>query len=194
MACDPQSLVSAASCIECNVPNGMQLPLIIYLLCQIQSGGSSVQLFSHFTDAPTVSTNLTPLYTDTIPGNTLTVAGNKIVAEYIAAASFGGVAYSAATTFTFAGQSIWSQSTSLSTPASYDFTVIITMTGSSTARVTVIQKRDFGGGSPSDIVNIQMNDLVGLNWAISNNLVFNGQTSTAAQTVTAKQAYAQVLR
>jgi len=41
MACDPQTLINNASCIACNIPNGMQLPVLIYLLCQIQSNGGS---------------------------------------------------------------------------------------------------------------------------------------------------------
>lgn len=35
MACDPATLVDAAKCIECGIPQGMQLPVLIYLAAQI---------------------------------------------------------------------------------------------------------------------------------------------------------------
>lgn len=40
MNCDAQSLVTAAACLECQIPAGMQDAVIIYLLCQIASNGS----------------------------------------------------------------------------------------------------------------------------------------------------------
>lgn len=49
MACDPQTLINNSSCIACNIPTGMQVPVLIYLLCQIQSGGGvggGVQVFA----------------------------------------------------------------------------------------------------------------------------------------------------
>src|SRR5260221_209522 len=39
-ACDAQSLVTAASCNICNFPPGTQMPVLIYLACQILNGGS----------------------------------------------------------------------------------------------------------------------------------------------------------
>lgn len=38
MACDPATLVDQARCIQCNVPPGAQLPVLIYLFCQILAG------------------------------------------------------------------------------------------------------------------------------------------------------------
>ena len=35
MACDPQTLVENAKCIECAIAPGMQLPVLIYLAAQI---------------------------------------------------------------------------------------------------------------------------------------------------------------
>ncbi len=35
MACDPQTLIAGATCLECNVPPGMQLPVLIALAAQI---------------------------------------------------------------------------------------------------------------------------------------------------------------
>jgi len=39
MACDPQTLTTAAACIECGIPPGMQLPVLISLFCQIATNG-----------------------------------------------------------------------------------------------------------------------------------------------------------
>lgn len=35
MACDPTTLVDQAKCIECGIPTGMQLPVLIALAAQI---------------------------------------------------------------------------------------------------------------------------------------------------------------
>jgi len=40
-ACDPQSLVNQANCIMCGVPQGMYLPILIALMCQIQAQGGT---------------------------------------------------------------------------------------------------------------------------------------------------------
>jgi hypothetical protein len=34
-ACDPQILVDGAKCIECQIPAGFQLPVLIYLTAQL---------------------------------------------------------------------------------------------------------------------------------------------------------------
>lgn len=34
-ACDPSSLVAGAACLECGIPSGMQLPVLISLFCKI---------------------------------------------------------------------------------------------------------------------------------------------------------------
>jgi len=38
--CDAQSLVNQANCILCGVPQGMYLPILIALMCQIQAQGT----------------------------------------------------------------------------------------------------------------------------------------------------------
>lgn len=49
MACDPQTLVNNARCIECGIPQGMQMPVLIYLFClalsDIDTGGGTNQVF-----------------------------------------------------------------------------------------------------------------------------------------------------
>jgi hypothetical protein len=37
--CDPQTLVNGATCIEQFVPSGMQLPVLIWLMCQVVANG-----------------------------------------------------------------------------------------------------------------------------------------------------------
>lgn len=39
MACDPQTLISEASCLLCTVPPGMWEAIKVSLLCQIAAGG-----------------------------------------------------------------------------------------------------------------------------------------------------------
>lgn len=34
VACDPQTLVNGAACIQCAIPPGMQIPVLIYLAMQ----------------------------------------------------------------------------------------------------------------------------------------------------------------
>ncbi len=36
MACDAQTIVTDAVCIECNIPPGMYLPILISLMCQLR--------------------------------------------------------------------------------------------------------------------------------------------------------------
>ena len=38
-SCDPTTLATEATCINCNIPPGMYLPVLIYLFCQIASTG-----------------------------------------------------------------------------------------------------------------------------------------------------------
>lgn len=40
MSCDPSTLVAQAACIECGIPPGLQMPVLIYLFCQILANGT----------------------------------------------------------------------------------------------------------------------------------------------------------
>jgi hypothetical protein len=56
MNCDPTSLATAAACIECGIPPGMQDAVIIYLLCQIaNSGGTSAPDYISYAGPPTTA-------------------------------------------------------------------------------------------------------------------------------------------
>lgn len=194
MACDPQTLINNSSCIACNVPTGMQVPVLIYLLCQIQQTGPGGQLVTHFANSATVGTGATDLYSDSIPGNTLTVDGQRLVGQYVASASYGGVGYTATTAFTFAGQSIWSDAIVLSNPAMYDFLILITRSGTTTARCTVTLVRGYASASPSQVTGVLTTDLAGIDWTAANLLKFTGTSSTGAQAITAQQSFLQVYR
>lgn len=39
MSCDPSTLVAQAACVECGIPPGLQMPVLIWLFCQIQQNG-----------------------------------------------------------------------------------------------------------------------------------------------------------
>ncbi len=39
MACDPQTLISQANCLFCNIPDGMWNAVKLSLLCQIAAAG-----------------------------------------------------------------------------------------------------------------------------------------------------------
>lgn len=58
MACDPQTLATQAACIECGIPPGMQMPVLIYLFCQILAngggggGGGTAQLVTYTAGTP----------------------------------------------------------------------------------------------------------------------------------------------
>jgi len=194
MACDPQSLINNSSCIACNIPNGMQLPVLIYLLCQIQQSGSSAQLFSHYSNSSTSGTGATDLYSDSIPANTLTTAGQRIIAEYVAHNTYGGTPYNVNITISFAGQVIWSNTLSAANPADHDLRVQIVMTGTTTARTTVVENLSYAAASPSQTVGITTTDLVGLNFAQANNLKITGTVGDGTQSLTAQQGYGEVLR
>lgn len=61
MACDPQTLITQASCIQCQIPDGMKLPVLIYLFCQILAnggtGGGGSQLVPYTVAPPPNPTN-----------------------------------------------------------------------------------------------------------------------------------------
>lgn len=49
VACDPQSLINAAQCLNCGIPPGMQNSVLIYLLCQVANQTGSSSAVSYFT-------------------------------------------------------------------------------------------------------------------------------------------------
>ena len=38
--CDSASLIASAACYECQIPPGMQMPVLIWLMCQIANGST----------------------------------------------------------------------------------------------------------------------------------------------------------
>ncbi len=51
MACDPQTLISEASCLLCTVPPGMWEAIKVSLLCQIAGGGGGGGTIQVYTGA-----------------------------------------------------------------------------------------------------------------------------------------------
>jgi len=193
MACNVNTLLAQAAAGGFFGCQDRELRIaIIQLLCN--GGGGSTQLINRFASVASSGTGATQLYSDSIPANTLTVDGQRIIAEYVAAASYGGVGYTATTNFTFAGQQIFNDAISLSNPANYDFDIIITRTGATTARATVTMNREYASAAPSQLNLVTTTDLSGINWAAANNFILTGTSSTGLQTVSALQAYALVLR
>lgn len=193
MSCNVNTLLSQAATNGFFALQDRDLRIsILQLLCS--GGAGSVQLVSRFASVATSGTGATPLYSDSIPANTLSADGQRIIGEYVAAASYGGVGYNATTNFSFAGQTVFNDVIALANPANYDFSVIVTRTSSTTARVTVTMNREYAAAAPSQLVTVTTTDLAGINWANANNLVFTGTSSNAAQTVTALQSFLEVLR
>lgn len=58
MACDPQTLVSDAKCIECAVPEGMRLAVLISLAAQIAGVSANSQTLT--TNAQCIECNIPP--------------------------------------------------------------------------------------------------------------------------------------
>lgn len=75
MQCDAQSLVTAAQCLNCGIPVGIQNNIIIYLLCQIVNsggGGGGGAAFLSGAGSPAGSVNSTvtgQTYLDTSSNN-----------------------------------------------------------------------------------------------------------------------------
>ncbi len=68
MACDPQSLITQAVCDLCIIPAGMQLPVMISLLCQVRDALGNVGISSG-AGAPTFTpSTTTAIYFDTNTG------------------------------------------------------------------------------------------------------------------------------
>jgi len=75
IACDAQSLITAAQCINCNIPLGMQFPVLIALMCQIANnpssgGGGSGQVLqgNGAPVAPPPTASSPALYSDLVSG------------------------------------------------------------------------------------------------------------------------------
>ncbi len=56
MSCDPQTLANQAACLECGIAPGMQMPVLISLMCQIRdngsAGGGGASAFTQLSDVP----------------------------------------------------------------------------------------------------------------------------------------------
>lgn len=80
MSCDPQTLVTQAVCIDCNIPKGMQMAVLISLFCQIlDNGGGGGGGGSGFVLQGTVDPVAAPsdpnspaIYTNTVSGTIFT--------------------------------------------------------------------------------------------------------------------------
>lgn len=70
---DLPTLLSNAKCIECGIPRGAQLPVLIYLFCQIFSSGAAQGVCSEATaiiSGTDVDWSVAPLRYKTIAANT----------------------------------------------------------------------------------------------------------------------------
>jgi hypothetical protein len=60
IACDSTSLVANASCYECQIPQGMQMAVLIYLMCQIANNGTGGGAGATFGNYGGAAPNFTP--------------------------------------------------------------------------------------------------------------------------------------
>jgi len=84
MACDPQTLVTQAACLECAIPPGMQLPVLISLFCQIltnQSGASANNLVAYTVGNPASPPNPAELSIAYDPTGNLPTLGWNIATQ-----------------------------------------------------------------------------------------------------------------
>jgi hypothetical protein len=123
MACDPQSLMSAAQCFDCLSP-GQQMSVLLYLMCQIQQNGSTGGGGAGFASAqfPLTATGYTTnhglggvpsirsavLVCVSPDANTFYVPGDEIDVDGISVTSGGGPAFTLGdnSTAIFAGASM----------------------------------------------------------------------------------------
>ncbi len=87
--CSPQALADAAACIDCGIPPGMQMPVLISLLCQIANasggGGGGSGTVTSFSAG-----NLAPLFTTAVATATTTPALSFTLSTQTANTLFAG--------------------------------------------------------------------------------------------------------
>lgn len=196
MSCDPQTLITEAACIQCQIPDGMKLPVLISLFCKILenggTGSASTLLFSQYTDVSTTDANEDDLYSNVIPGNTLVSDGQVIAAQYSALANAipGGV--NVVVKFYFGGTLIGASPNVTNSSYLFRSRIIITRTSATTARV---ESTTNTVNAIAQIISFPaLFDVAGLDWSNGIILKMTGQTTNAANVITAQEAYANVIK